>query len=133
MHDTDDRDRPNIDAVGWPRDSYSDDLGHGLDPVDRRGGGRWNRELHDHERLPGELDGMTDEERDRLFVLVEGTHLENGATYLDLDRLAQGPFSGRDGEVVESGRRIVSQRAVDDMLWDRLEGAARTARARERG
>jgi hypothetical protein len=131
MHETDDRDRPNVDAIGWPQDSYSDDLGHGFDPVDRQGGGRWNRRLHDHEQLPPELGGLTDEERDRLTLLVDGTHLENGATYLDLDHLADGPFTGHDGDVVNDGRRIVSKRAVDYGLWNRLEEAAggrRTAR-----
>jgi len=128
MHETDDRHRPNIDAIDWPQDGFSDDIGHGRDPVDVAGGGRGNRPLSHHESLPPELADLPDEARDRLTVLVDGTRLEAGSTYLDLDDLASGALTGRDFEVVAAGRRLVSKKAVDFELWNRLQEAVVAAR-----
>jgi hypothetical protein len=128
MHETDDRHRPNIDAEGWPQDGFSDDLGHGREPVDTRGGGEANRPLAHHEALPSELADVSDDARDRLTILVPGTRLEAGGTYVDLDDLASGPFTGRDADVVPDGRRIVSKKAIDFELWNRIQAAAVAAR-----
>ncbi|HEU4572837.1 MAG TPA: hypothetical protein VFR93_09120, partial [Candidatus Limnocylindrales bacterium] len=104
------------------------DLGHGPEPVDTRGGGEANRPLAHHEPLPPELADLPDDARERLTILVPGTRLEAGGTYIDLDNLAAGPFTARDGDVVPDGRRIVSKKAIDFELWNRIEAASIAAR-----
>lgn len=60
----------------------------------------------------------------RLSVLREGTQLEQGGTYVDLDDLARGPFTAIGGSEA-AGTRIVAKRDTDYELWNRLVGQGR--------
>jgi hypothetical protein len=109
--DQDAKHRPDADAVGWTQDEFSEDLGHGRLPGPRTAG--------HHEPVAGDL---TKEERERLTILAEGTPLDGGSTYLDLDDPGAGPFTAKDGQTAEPGRRLVSKRDTDYELWNRLVG-----------
>ena len=71
-----------------------------------------------HERLPE----LTSDELARLSVLEPGTRLEQGGSYVDLDRLDAGPFQAIGGHEARAGQRIVAKRDTDYELWNRLVG-----------
>ena len=106
--------REDVDAIGWPQDSFTEDLGHAETPPPRQAG--------HHEAVAGAGGELTKEERDRLTILAEGTPLDGGSTYFDLDDPGGGAFTARDGQTAEGGRRIVSKRDTDYELWNRLVG-----------
>ena len=71
-----------------------------------------------HERLPE----LTSEELSRLQVLEPGTRLEQGGTYVDLNRLSEGPFKALGGHEATQNERYVAKRDTDYELWNRLVG-----------
>jgi hypothetical protein len=56
----------------------------------------------------------------QIFVLPEGTHLEQGATYVDLEDEPFRPFTA--GGAMYAGACTVPKDAVPHMLWNRLIG-----------
>jgi hypothetical protein len=119
MHETEPRHRDDFDAEGWPPDDFSADLGHGEEPNDTGAPDEATRALRHHER-PQLNDLLTEEERDRLYVLREDAILEQGTTYVDLARLAVAPFVAIGGRTARPGETLVSKRAVDHELWNKL-------------
>jgi hypothetical protein len=71
-----------------------------------------------HNRLPE----LTSDELSRLQVLEPGTRLEQGGTYVDLNRLADGPFQALGGHTATAGNRYIAKRDTDYELWNRLVG-----------
>jgi len=71
-----------------------------------------------HNRLPE----LTSDELARLQVLEPGTRLEQGGTYIDLNRLGEGPFKALAGHEAAEGNRYVAKRETDYELWNRLAG-----------
>ena len=71
-----------------------------------------------HNRLPE----LTSDELSRLQVLEPGTRLEQGGTYVDLSRLAEGPFKALGGHEASESNRFVAKRDTDYELWNRLVG-----------
>ncbi len=71
-----------------------------------------------HNRLPV----LTSDELSRLQVLKPGTRLEQGGTYIDLNRLSDGPFKALGGHQATEGNRYVAKRDTDYELWNRLAG-----------
>jgi hypothetical protein len=71
-----------------------------------------------HERLPE----LTSDELSRLQVLEPGTRLEQGGTYVDLNRLSEGPFKALGGHEAKQNDRYVAKRDTDCELWNRLVG-----------
>jgi len=76
-----------------------------------------------HNRLPE----LTDDELARLQVLEPGTRLEQGGTYVDLNRLHEGPFKALGGHEATANDRYVAKRDTDYELWNRLVGQGRDA------
>ena len=74
-----------------------------------------------HDRLPE----LTSNELSRLQVLEAGARLEQGGTYVDLNRLAEGPFKALGGHEATEDNRYVAKRDTDYELWNRLVGEAR--------
>ena len=111
--------RADVEAAGWQRDEFSDDLG--------RGGPPEARTASHHEPVAGAEGELTKEERARLTILSDGTPLDGGSTYFDLDDPGSGAFTATDGQVAEPGRRLVSKRDTDYELWNRLVGRERGA------
>ena len=71
-----------------------------------------------HNRFPE----LTSDELSRLQVLEPGTRLEQGGTYIDLNRLADGPFKALGGHEASEDTRYVAKRDTDYELWNRLAG-----------
>ena len=111
---------PNVDAAGWPDDEYSADLGHGDEPVDAGDTTSSTRPLAHHEapRVRARLG----QRADTVSVFRAGTRLREGATYLDLDRLGDGPFVARGRQEVEEGQLIVSKKLLDHETWNDIVG-----------
>jgi hypothetical protein len=72
-----------------------------------------------HDRLPE----LSDDELARLAVLEPGTRLEQGGTYVDLNRLGDGPFKALGGHEATVRNRYVAKRDTDYELWNRLVGS----------
>ena len=99
-----------------------------LAPVEPRPGGGHAAESEPaaadkvlHNRLPE----LASDELSRLPVLEPGTRLEQGGTYVDLNRLGDGPFKALGGHVAMKGDRYVAKRDTDYELWNRLVGEDR--------
>ena len=71
-----------------------------------------------HRRLPE----LSSDELSRLQILESGTRLEQGGTYVDLNRLAEGPFKALGGHEVSKDNRYIAKRDTDYELWNRLVG-----------
>ena len=110
----------NPNASGWPDDQFSADLGHGNDLVDVGDATEETRPLGNHEA--GAARERLGDATDRLTVLREGTRLQQGSTYVDLERLEDGPFVALAGQRVDDGQLIVSKRLIDYQTWNRLVG-----------
>lgn len=74
----------------------------------------------DDKVLHGRLPELDSDELARLSVLEEGTRLEQGGTYLDLNDLPRGPFKALGSQVADAGNRYVAKRDTDYELWNRL-------------
>ena len=72
--------------------------------------------------LHNRLSELTGDELSRLQVLEPGTRLEQGATYVDLNRLSDGPFKAIGGHAATEDNRYVAKRDTDYELWNRLVG-----------
>ncbi|MBJ7600555.1 MAG: hypothetical protein JF888_01025 [Candidatus Dormibacteraeota bacterium] len=76
-------------------------------------------ELKDAHELFPQLDSA---ELEQLPILKPGTRLEQGAVYLDLSKLARGPFKAIGGQEAPEGHLYVSKRDLDHEMWKRLTG-----------
>lgn len=110
----------NPDAAGWPQDEFTADLGHGEELVDLGDTTEETRPLGNHEA--GRVRERVGDRADELTVLREGTQLRQGATYVDLERLDDGPFVALGGQQAERGQLIVSKRLVNYEAWNALVG-----------
>jgi len=111
---------PNRDAVGWPDDEYSADLGHDREAVDVGDTTEVTRPLGHHE-------GPAARERlgkaaDDLAVLRTGTRLQQGSAYLDLQQLEDGPFVAMAQQHAEEEQLLVAKKQVDYETWNNLIG-----------
>ena len=85
---------------------------------------------HADESVSGEADkllhkklhGLDNDELARLAVLEPGTRLEQGGAYVDLNKLADGPFRAMAGHETSEHDRIIAKRDTDYELWNRLVG-----------
>ena len=71
-----------------------------------------------HKKLPG----LDNDELARLAVLEPGTRLEQGGPYVNLNKLADGPFRAMAGHETSEHDRIIAKRDTDYELWNRLVG-----------
>jgi hypothetical protein len=71
-----------------------------------------------HERLRD----LSNDELARLSILEPGARLEQGGVYLDLNRLADGPFKALGGHEAGPANRFIAKRDTDFELWNRLAG-----------
>ena len=68
------------------------------------------------------LTELTGDELSRLEVLEPDTRLEQGGTYVDLNRPSDGPFKAIGGHEATEDYRYVAKRDTDYELWNRLVG-----------
>ena len=79
----------------------------------------------DDKLLHTQLFQLTSDELARLQVLEPGTRLEQGGTYVDLNRLGEGPFKALGGHEATGANRYIAKRDTDYELWNRLVGEDR--------
>lgn len=107
-----------------PRDdSFDDDLST-EDGVDRPGGHIDDSlPAAEDKQLSGKLDDrLTPDEMARLTVLTEGTGLEQGGVYLDLNDAGSRPFKALGSQEAGPSNRYVAKRDLDHELWNKLAG-----------
>lgn len=76
----------------------------------------------DDKMLHSKLPDPSSDELSRLQILEPGTRLEQGGTYVDLNRLAEGPFKALGGHEASQNTRYIAKRGTDYELWNRLVG-----------
>jgi hypothetical protein len=95
-----------------------------LAPIERRSGSHAaeSAPATDDKVLHNRLPELNSDELSRLQVLEPGTQLEQGGTYVDLNRLGDGPFKALGGHEATEANRYVAKRDTDYELWNRLVG-----------
>lgn len=114
------RESAHLDEAGWPADEYSADLGHGGARIDSGDTTGVSRTLSHHE-APAVHERLG-KSADRVSVLEPGTRLQQGSTYLDLERLEDGPFVALAGQQVADGQLIAAKKDLDYETWNELIG-----------
>jgi hypothetical protein len=62
------------------------------------------------------LADLTNDQLVQLTILPEGSHLKQGAKYLDLEHLQQGEFVATARMTVNPGRRLIAMHDTDYLL-----------------
>ena len=75
----------------------------------------------------GKLPEFTDDELAALPVVQQGTRLEQGKTYIDLNNQQRGEFTGLASDTAGRENRYVAKDAVDYDTWNRLRGRGELA------
>lgn len=76
----------------------------------------------------GALRELTDEQLREIPVLPAGSHLRQGATYLDLNDPQRRPFTAMGGMVAGKDNYYVPKDNIDYTLWNRLLGVTKPER-----
>lgn len=109
-------------------EDFAADIAPQVSTISQHGGhAEESRPANDDKVLRERLVMLDNEELARLPVLLPGAHLHQGATYLDLNDSARGPFKALGGQEVGEGDRYVAKRDADYELWNRLVGEDREA------
>ena len=110
-------DRADFDKDLRPHEGQGQNLPQNADTSNTRSA----YDLKDlHEKFPG----LSSADLKNLTILPLGTKLEQGATYLDLNRLEEGEFKARADFEITDSNLLVAKTGVDYELWDRLRGHA---------
>jgi hypothetical protein len=104
--------------------SFADQLTHS-ETAQPGGHGAESVPAADVKALYTRLPELTSDELSRLQVLEPGAKLEQGGTYVDLNRLAEGPFKALGGHEATKDDRYIAKRDTDYELWNRLVGEDR--------
>jgi hypothetical protein len=83
---------------------------------------------YDHKQVHQRLSNLTDDNLRQIRVLPQGTRLEQGATYLDLNYLEQGEFTATGSMEAASNNWFVAKKDVPYHLWNVLLGIDNEAR-----
>ena len=78
---------------------------------------------HSAEEIKGlhtRLADLTDDELKSIVIVTTGSHLEQGAKYIDLNHLEKGEFVAMPSMTAESGHYYVPKKETDYVLWNRL-------------
>lgn len=104
-------------------DSFDDDLTGVERPEGPAGHTDESLPATEDKRIRARLDDtLSPDELSRLAVLEEGTRLEQGGVYLDLNDIERGPFKAIGGQEAGSRARYVAKRDTDHELWRDLVG-----------
>ncbi len=101
---------------------------HGMDNPDPT---KFARSAYDIKDLYDTLADLTDDELKSIQIVPVGTHLEQGAKYLDLAHLEQDEFAALSNMVAEPGHYYVPKKETDYVLWNRLNQVATPERLDE--
>jgi hypothetical protein len=79
------------------------------------------------------LADLTADEMKGIIMVKDGSALEQGAKYIDLDHLEQGEFVARGNMIAEAGHHYVPKKETDYVLWNRLNQVDNPTRLDETG
>ena len=77
------------------------------------------------------LADLTNDELKSIQIVPEGTHLQQGAKYIDLHHLEQGEITATSEMVAGPEHSYVSKKETDYVLWNRLNQVDTPARLDE--
>jgi hypothetical protein len=126
--------------VGKPTDQKQDEFQQDLNPNFQAGNNHGLEGSHpekaalsayDIKELHNQLQGYTDDELNQITVLPQGSRLEQGATYIDLNDPERKEFTAMGGMEVTSNNWYVPKTEVDFLLWNRLTGVQNPERLGE--
>ncbi len=103
-------------------DEFDADLGAAETPPVPRSHEDESVAAPDDPELRRSFESLEPDELGRLSYVQEGTQLEQGAVYVDLNDLERGPFKALAGRRAGPGNRYVAKRDTDYELWNRLVG-----------
>ncbi len=86
---------------------------------------------YDIKELYTTLADLTDDELRNIPIMPLGSRLEQGAKYIDLQRLEQGEFVATAGMIADEDHYYVPKKMVDYVLWNRLNQVSNPARLDE--
>jgi len=134
LHDNDAVRQP----TGHPEvaDNFSQDLAESYRPdagpaINGQSIKDYERSAYDIKGLYTKLADLTNDELKSVGILPEGSRLEQGGRYIDLNHLEQGEFVARADMVAGPGNYYVSKKETDYLLWNRLNQVANPARLDE--
>jgi hypothetical protein len=80
------------------------------------------RNAYDFKELHEKFPGLSSRDLKNLSILPQNAILEQGASYIDLNRLEEGEFKARADFQITESNLLVAKTGVDYELWDRLRG-----------
>lgn len=130
------------EKVGRPNDSKPDEWQQDLNPQPEAGVNYGLKGPHpekdgeistayDIKQLHRRLHDYTSSELKQIPVLPQGSRLEQGAKYIDLNHPEQGEFTAMGSMVAEEDNSFVPKTEVDYQLWNRLTGVQSPQRTGE--
>ena len=86
---------------------------------------------YDIKALYGKLADLTDDELKSVVILPEGSRLEQGSKYIDLNHLERGEFAAEANMAAGPENYYVPKKETDYVLWNRLNQVDNSARLDE--
>jgi hypothetical protein len=106
----------------WRRDLNPDPMAGQNVGVASRHTDAETRTAYDLKHVHRRLGDWPDEDLKQIPVLVPGTRLQQGATYVDLDDPERGEFTAMGDMVASEDQSLVPKSNVDYQVWNRLIG-----------
>lgn len=106
-------------------DEFADDLAPTEAPTGAGGHADESVNASDDKELVRQLSMLDASDMAQLSVLTVGTRLDQGAVYVDLNALDDGPFKAIGGQEAVADTSYVAKRDTDFELWNRLVGQGR--------
>ena len=78
------------------------------------------RTAYDVKQVHRRLSNLVDDDLKQILIVSEGTRLEQGATYVDLNDLDNGELVARGDMVAGPGTLYVAKDSVDYVMWNVL-------------
>jgi hypothetical protein len=105
----------------WDRDLSPDRLsGQNIGAETRHRGVAASRTARDVKAAHAALRDLADDELEQIPILAEGTRLEQGATYIDINRTRAAEFTATGGMVAEAATLHIPKDRVPYQIWNRL-------------
>ena len=103
------------------------------EPVGRNASEQRVLSAYSIKELHTRLGDLTNDELKNVSIVPTGTHLEEGAQYIDLTHLERGAFFADASMVAPSDHYYVAKKETDYVLWNRLNQVENPARLDEPG
>lgn len=127
------REKPQMDTTHQHPDEYRKDLNPNAMKGQNIGIGEAQESkdaptAYDHKEVHRRLRDMTDDNLKQIRVIETGTRLQQGATYIDLNRLDAGEFTATGDVEAGAENLYVAKKETPYHLWNLLVGVDNPAR-----